>query len=82
MKLMEYLKTHDINEVAKRAKTTPGYLKLVAYGHKTPGWPRATNRIIIATGGEVTTRDLRPDIVEELLSNPDLRKELESHKIA
>jgi DNA-binding transcriptional regulator YdaS (Cro superfamily) len=80
MKLMDYLKAHDIEKVAKLVKTSPQYLKLVAYGHKVPSWPDMTNRIISATGGRVTTIDLRPDIVEALLNDPELIAEVQARQ--
>ncbi|MDL5029933.1 MULTISPECIES: helix-turn-helix domain-containing protein [unclassified Vibrio] len=47
--------------MAKKLKTTTGYLRLVITGHKIPGAALAKNLHDI-TNGEVDKHQLRPDI--------------------
>lgn len=49
------------NDLAARCKTSAGYLKLVAYGHKTIGEGLAVE-VERETGGAIRCEDLRPDV--------------------
>lgn len=56
--LLAWLKTASDDQVAKTG-TTRGYLRLIAYGHKTAS-PEIAAGVERATGAVVTRQDLRP----------------------
>lgn len=45
---------------ARRAKTSVGYLQLVAGGHRMAG-PDLGKRLVQASGGQLGLHDIRPD---------------------
>lgn len=64
MKLSSYLSNlsaADRDAFALRIGTTPGYVKLLRYGHKRVG-PAMARRIFSATDGQVGLHEMRPDI--------------------
>lgn len=63
-------------ELSKKAGVSYGFIDMIIAGSERPDWPQTVNRIIFATGGAVTTRDLRPDIVEAVLESEDLKREV------
>jgi DNA-binding transcriptional regulator YdaS (Cro superfamily) len=74
MKLNDYLKTLTEPErqtVAKACRTSVGYLRLVAGGHRDCREKLAT-MLERATNGIVTRKDLRPDDWAEIW--PELKK--------
>ncbi|EKO3662167.1 hypothetical protein M3929_001439 [Vibrio metschnikovii] len=59
-----YWRQLDANQresLAKRLKTSTEYLRLIFFGHKTPGATLAKH-LHDETGGEVDKHKLRPDI--------------------
>ena len=63
-------------EFADSVEITYGFLDLIISRKDRPRWPQTVNRIIFATGGEVTTGDLRPDIVKAIVENKSLMCEI------
>lgn len=68
MKLLQYLrprgKPEGIDEIlAEKAGTTPEYLWHIAKGNRKAS-PALAKRIEIATDGQVTRYDLRPDVFD------------------
>lgn len=64
MKLQTYLASLTPSErdaFAARINSTPGYVKLLRSGHKRVGHAMA-KRILVATDGQVTLHEMRPDI--------------------
>jgi DNA-binding transcriptional regulator YdaS (Cro superfamily) len=64
MKLSSYLSSlsaPDRDAFAAAIGTTPGYVKLLRYGHKRVG-PAMAKRIFAATDGQVGLHEMRPDI--------------------
>lgn len=70
MKLIEYFQacgrslskeSADLADIAAQAGVATSTLYMVTLGHKKIG-PQAARRIEVATGGEVSRHDLRPDI--------------------
>lgn len=60
----EYHDTHDkaaIEEMCAAAGTNYAYWRQIAYGHRKPSWQMA-QRLAKASGGQLTVRELRPDI--------------------
>lgn len=63
MGFQTYWRSLDADEkrkYAKRAKTSVGYLYLVAGGHRKAG-PELAGRMVTAGEGEVELHDIRPD---------------------
>lgn len=52
-----------IAAVCRRAGTTPGYFRLLAYGTRKPS-PRLAKKLEKASNKVMTAAELRPDIVE------------------
>lgn len=70
MNLSDFLKNDEgrvdpagslLAKLAKKAGTSPGYLYLIALGHKRAG-PELARKIETASEGKVTKESLRPDI--------------------
>jgi DNA-binding transcriptional regulator YdaS (Cro superfamily) len=67
MRLLDYLpkrfpeRMRALEALAKKVDSSAGYLNLVALGHKLVGYKMA-DKIAVATNGQVTKSDLRPDI--------------------
>ena len=61
---------------ARNVNITTAFLGMVIKGQRFFKWPQTVNKIIFATGGAITTGDLRPDIVEAIVSNASLVKEV------
>lgn len=59
LRLLEWLKNASDEQVA-RTGSTRGYLRQIGYGNKNVSAEIAA-RIELATSGEVTRKDLRPD---------------------
>jgi DNA-binding transcriptional regulator YdaS (Cro superfamily) len=64
------------NTFARDINITKSFLDMVITGKRAFKWPQTVNKIIFATGGAITTGDLRPDIVEAIVSNASLIKEV------
>lgn len=50
-----------VAEIAQLSGCSAGTLYLISGGHKRPSWKLA-RRVVSATGGAVTERELRPDV--------------------
>ncbi|ATX62785.1 MULTISPECIES: transcriptional regulator [Yersinia] len=62
--LLGWRKVSSVEEwqrLADLSCTSPGYLNLIAYGHRKAS-PALAKRIEVATSGAVTKEQLRPDI--------------------
>jgi len=78
VKLRNWLKREKLTQeqFAKKIGISRSHLANIVGGKRRPDWPKLCNHIIALTGGEVTTRDLRPDIVKEILDSKDVSKDL------
>jgi len=69
MTLDEYLKNHDIDELAAKSGTSKWYLYQLRRHHRKPGL-KLCERLEKATDGKVTIADLRPDWYGALQTMP------------
>ncbi|MCK5607565.1 hypothetical protein KAR91_37120 [Candidatus Pacearchaeota archaeon] len=64
------------DDFAKQVGVSRSFLDMVMKGRRDFSWPHSVNRIILATGGAITTKDIRPDIVKAIIASDSLFDEV------